>query len=165
MDHDAESFEIIPIPKVLYSDYLSGLFQNCLICDRQLEDDILYKVQKAYNGNECVMEAAICFYCMEEMMKEMSKESQENLSRYFQNVHHTDEHHCELCNCDIRESGKRVVGGICQGPWLVHPVEQLCEECLLGAQELLSEKTRDYRQRFREKHFPGIPAEGLPVII
>ncbi|MEK7486221.1 MAG: hypothetical protein AABZ60_18000 [Planctomycetota bacterium] len=162
MDHE---FEIVPVPKILYSDYLNKTFQNCLICDCALTEEILYKVQKAYSGTECLMEAAICFHCMEEMMKEMSKESQENLTRYFHKVKPLGENYCELCQKEIKSTDKRVLGGICQGPWLVHPMEYLCEDCLLKAQELLSEKTRDYRQRFREHHFPGIPTEGIPVII
>jgi hypothetical protein len=160
-----EEFQPQPIPKQLYSDYLQEPFKECLICERELTKDMIYKIQKSFNGKECVMEAATCLFCMEEMMKEMSKESQENLTKYFENVQFYGENHCELCATDISKVQRRIVAGICQGIYLVHRVENLCENCLLEAQELLSEQTRDYRQRFRERYFPGIPAEGLPQFI
>ncbi len=80
----------IEIPKRFYSDVSDQPFTNCNICDKYLhENDEPYVVEKAmrnYEGHDfssTIYEFAICQKCHTNMQKSMSEDSLQSLQKYY----------------------------------------------------------------------------------
>lgn len=81
---------LIDIPPIFYPYESKEPFHECLVCGADLTiGDKDYFVEKAvrnhveYGVKDVVFEYAICSDCAENMQKSMSKESKENMQRYF----------------------------------------------------------------------------------
>lgn len=147
-----------PVPESLHSIYEGGAFARCLVCEVSL-DRAMYQIHKAHRGSECVLEAAICVACLEEMSASYSTESKRVLRGFQRRLLDTvDEASCGSCGRvrDHLDGYSRV--GLCHGPYLVRPVVLLCSACEERIHASLSPETRDAYDAFVRDHFPGVPA-------
>jgi hypothetical protein len=73
-----------PLPKQFYSDETGAPFERCFDCGNAVaacEDG--YLIQKAYAGDETLMEMAICCDCHEKLQASYSKESKEKMWNFY----------------------------------------------------------------------------------
>jgi len=71
------------IPPIFLNTVKDLPFSNCSKCDRfLLDDDIEYLVEKVCIPNDVLYEFAICQYCIEQLHKEISKESLQNMQAF-----------------------------------------------------------------------------------
>ncbi len=80
----------IEIPALFFDSITGKPFQTCQVCQKQLLDtDSNYIIEKVFRKNiasgkiEAHFEYAICFDCAMKLTQSYSKESKENLERYF----------------------------------------------------------------------------------
>ena len=80
----------IKIPKLLCTHESGEPFRECIICHRDLmKNGTSYFIEKAfrrypgYAAQDVVFEYAMCTRCVEDMRKELSKESLQRLQEYF----------------------------------------------------------------------------------
>jgi hypothetical protein len=92
-------FRPTPIPSLLHTVYESGPIKTSTVCGEVLTDGRLYEIQKVYRGKEAVFEMAVCHKCGENVSKEFSEESMENIKGYLiSNFKPTLEpQHCHFC--------------------------------------------------------------------
>lgn len=72
------------LPVRFYSDETGARFQKCVDCGQALEfcEDGYY-VQKAYAGEETIMEMAICGSCHQNLQSSYSKESRDRIWNFY----------------------------------------------------------------------------------
>ncbi len=160
------------VPAILHSAYSNAPFDKCIDCGASLLDPPRrYQVAKAFNGKECIFEAAVCFQCGDGLKSEMSEESLQNLSSYLRELtsqrgpspHGASWQHCSFCHKELE--GSHQLMAVMYGPiQLTRPVT-MCHGCAEPAEKRLSEKTREGWQDFIDSNFPGVPANfDLPVL-
>ncbi|MDH3583062.1 MAG: hypothetical protein OER86_02475 [Phycisphaerae bacterium] len=181
-----------PIPPVFHEFLEDRPFLKCLVCTQDLLDDgTLYSVQKSYVGEEVVLQYAICMSCqVEQVDKELSKESAEAIHRYFsEQVDFETRNHellgaetvtvdpwidrCLMCGLERAEARGYTLVAVCDGPdILYHNVPlMICSRCEGAFVKLLSKKTREMLDDFTETYFDcppsmeDLPFFGKPVLI
>lgn len=155
-------------------------FRDCISCGLSLNDDpdLPYFVEKAYQRDECIFEYAICGDCKSNMAQELSSESRENLTKFFEErIHVKERSHflafgndpkpwiekCAACETPRSELESYSIGGLLMGMEMMfdpYPL-CLCGKCEEEVQERLSKKTRGVWDEFVETHFDGPPADAL----
>ena len=155
-----------PIPEVLHSFYEERPFKICTRCGESLADfEDGFRVSKHFKAGETIIEYALCFPCLHQMIEESSEESKERLMEFqmsrFRNVSGFDE--CNLCEKTQETARDHEFGlvGICQGSDMLDS-GMVCVDCIEEMSELVSEETRGGWDRFKEENFPGIPADFAP---
>ncbi len=165
---DEERSQMSPIPEELYSEYEGRPFLCCTRCGERLEDfQEGYKVSKIFKRGEVIFEYALCFPCMEGMMKESSEESQQRMAAFQEerlrpDVVGTDE--CVMCDrtrSSLSPQEFALVAG-CQSRYLLES-HLICIHCMDEMSALVSEKTRNQWNRFVEENFPGVPPDFAPI--
>lgn len=80
----------LEIPRIFFDSISGKPFQTCQVCEKQLLDShASYIIEKVFRKNplnekiESLFEYAICFDCAMKLTQSYSKESKENLERYF----------------------------------------------------------------------------------
>jgi len=168
MDSDPESPLQLPkpqpIPNLLHSVYEKGPFRICCVCSQVLTDGRLYEVQKVYRGKETIFEMAICHGCGEEVAREFSEESKENMKHFLLSHFRpsTEPSHCHFCGFPRGLVPNFTIVGMCREHSLLVPSIIMCEKCGERLQQKLSRKTREAQGDFIRDNFPGVP-EGLDV--
>lgn len=110
-----------PIPRILHSFEHDGPFENCLVCHKDLlRDEEDYALHKTMQGDEVIMEYALCRHCVEQMNQEFSEASRRNLARLM------DEH------IDFEQRVKRFE----QQDDTVAPFEDWVRDCALTGKKL-----------------------------
>ncbi|TRX56102.1 hypothetical protein FNH22_17130 [Fulvivirga sp. M361] len=175
--------QYIEMPEKFHSFSTGTLFDRCIECDKYLLDaDTEYYIEKAikrydgFSAQDVIFEYAICIDCVERIRKEMSEESLKKIEDFF--VHNMDmERRMNLVNTnpgnpDVWTSECLIKGtkvnqlrefqlyAHCKGekldmresPYL------LGNEALDEIQHLLSQKTLDELNGFRDRNF-GPPPE------
>ncbi len=174
----------IEIPKVFYSDAEEQPFHHCVMCGKDLmasgEEYMIEKVFKTYPGHDFVstiFEFAICMECHHKMQSSMSAESLQNIQRYYDDLIrqrgsnsvmidlNTFDINQWLSKCfftdkPVSEMEEYQVVGVFKGDkLLLNQVPMVMgNEVMEEMSELLSEKTRDEMNGFREKYL-GPPPE------
>ncbi len=173
----------IEIPKRFFSDVSDKPFENCNICGKYLlEDDVPYVVEKAvknYEGQDftsTIYEFAICQNCHMDMQKSMSEESLHNLQAYYNRVMSQKGNEpimIDMRNFDLDSwlskcffNGKEIssmneyqVVAQFKGSQMVMntPPIIIGEEAMKQMAELLSDKTTDEMNGFRDKFLGPSP--------
>lgn len=173
----------IEIPKRFFSDVTDKPFENCNICGKYLLDyDIPYVIEKAvrnYKGHDfssTIYEFAICQDCHIKMQKSMSEESLQNLQGYYSKIMGEkgneplmiDMHNFDLDNwlskcffsgSEINNMKEYQVVAQFKGSQLVMntPPIIIGEDAMKQMAELLSDKTTDEMNGFREKFLGPSP--------
>lgn len=178
---------LIPVPKLLWSEYSEEPFLRCVDCNCELEACDFYLVQKCYVGTEPVFEVAICDKCRTNLSVQCSEETnravqaflQAHLSRREEEFKVLDEmqtvlqkcmDECAICSRPRSECHRYTVGGLGHQMDLVvqlSPQAQsplmICQKCEGTLGELVSQQTRDTWDRFVEEHFdspPGVEVDS-----
>jgi hypothetical protein len=168
MEYDPDSLppnlKPLPIPDLLHSVYEKGPFRTCCMCGQVLTDGRLYEIQKVYRGKEAIFEMAICHGCGEDVAREFSQESMENMKKFLmENFKPAPEPlHCHFCGFPRALVPNFTIVGMCREHSLLVPSIIMCEKCSESLQEKLSRKTREAQGDFIRDNFPGVP-EGLDV--
>ena len=154
-----------PIPKELHSVYSEGPFAKCDGCNKSLlSPPKFYEIQKVYRYGEVVFEYAICNQCGENLSREYSKESIENLQQHF--FEHCQlfslEKNCIICQKEQNKLKEYSSIGICKGDRLFYNLF-ICQECTDNIESLLSEKTKRIMGDFIDNKFPGVPEHLTPA--
>ena len=72
--------EYIPVPPILHSVEKEGLFDKCIVCQRNLlDEDTRYLIEKGFRGERVIFEYAICYGCRDQMAEGISLESRKKL--------------------------------------------------------------------------------------
>ena len=176
------------IPEIFHSFHNEGPFTRCIECDRNLlEDDCEYVIEKAirnypdYQTSDTIFDYAICMDCAEKIHQELSKESTQNIQKFFserldigrrsQRIEQANGNVGQLiANCMITDEPKNTsreyqVFAHCKGNRInmSNPPYMLSGEVLAELAELLSEKTRDDLNGFFNKHFSPDPSLMEPT--
>ncbi len=173
----------IEIPKRFYSDVTDKPFDTCDICGKFLlandESYVIEKAMKNYKGydfSSTIYEFAICLDCHTKMQKTMSNESMQNLQNHYNkvmvakgnkpimiNLHNFNIDDwlakCFFTGGDIKSMKEYQVVGQFKGTHLVMntPPIVIGEEAMQQMAELLSDKTTDEMNGFRDKFLGPSP--------
>lgn len=155
-------------------------FDHCKMCNKSLlEDNTEYLIEKAYrkfpdnNGEELLFEIAICMECAIKMRSELSKESIQNINRFFaektmerqQQIMEQGPSYDPLNECLL--SGKKMdaiqqyqIYAHCRNGELMidRGYYMLSDDIIEQIQNLLSKKTREELERFSDENL-GVPPE------
>jgi len=170
MDEDDLS-DLPPVPEELHSLEFDGPFTRCTQCKRSIggeEDAEPYQLQKVMKFGEPIIEFALCNCCHGELCESFSKLTTERLEAYFEAHAKPDLAHgidaCLFCVMPRRELEEYNLAGHCLFNRLIFG-SCICVTCLMKIQPLFSKQTRDVRDRFRERNFPGVPADSKPLFV
>ncbi len=167
----------IEIPKSFYSDVNDLPFAECSMCGKNLlENNTSYVIEKAiknYKGHDfssTIYEVAICTDCHSNMQKAMSEESLLNLQNYHNEILkskgsqvitfdmrdfniNTWLSKCFFYDDEVNEMDEYQIVGQFRGNKLVlnTPPIIVGEKAMHEMSELLSEKTREDMNGFRDK--------------
>ena len=153
-----------PIPPRLYFAYQDAPPATCLVCEQSLDDGRPFQIQKAFQGDEVVLEMCLCFSCCNDLAREFSKESLEIMRRFVTESFQPglDRDCCHACDKPRDRFSGHTVAALCQTRFLLMKEIIICDECNMRLEEGLSQKTRDVHRDFVKDHFPGVP-EGLDL--
>ena len=174
----------LEIPKVFYSDAEDKPFETCVVCGKDLlhgdEPYMVEKVFKTYERHDfksTVFEFAICLDCHQKMQESMSQESIQNIQNFMNrlmqqrgsNVIMIDLHNfdinrwlskCFFTDTPVDDMDEYQAVGMFKGDKMVlnQPPMVMGNAIMEKMSDLLSEKTRDEMNGFKEKHL-GPPPE------
>ncbi|MDA1013594.1 MAG: hypothetical protein O3A00_03965, partial [Planctomycetota bacterium] len=169
-----------PIPKIFHSLEADGPFQKCLQCGCNLFDGRLYMIERVFRDTEPIIEYALCQSCVQQLSEELSTDSRQAITTYFQ------EH------INLAERAERIRHAFASGevePWLEECIvtgnswsncreRQICAWCegdqvrldmpplmisgpaVEAMSEHLSEQTRGWMSDFVGDNF-GMPSEFI----
>ena len=174
----------IEIPQLFFDSATGKPFQKCQVCEKLLLDtDSNYIIEKVFRKNissskiESMFEYAICFDCAFKLTQSYSKESKENLQRFFrENVEKNmvqqqqpnlqseleiREHlsHCSITGKSVTELEEYQIVGQFNGSYLNPQMTpfMMGSGSMDDVQGLLSEKTLDEIDDFTGKYLTGPP--------
>jgi hypothetical protein len=169
----------VPIPPIFQSLEKDGPFEKCINCERSLlEDGVTYLIERAFKGDEPIIELAMCLECHDLLADELSEESRQRMTEFMKervdqkkrnkklaklsNVDQVETwlSECVLTGASASDCQERQIYGLCLGDQMI--LDQLpfmisgagIEEMTL----LLSEKTKGWMRDFTDKNF-GMPPE------
>ncbi len=147
----------IPLPKWLHSAQHDIPFVVCTVCDGRLATSGLYTIMKAFRGEECIFEMAICAKCSESEMEKWSTASRKAASDFrASRREHEGCDGCQTCGSGLNEVRGVAVHAHCRAGQLLG-VTHMCTACEEALHERLSPKTREENDRFMKTHFPEPP--------
>ena len=177
------------IPKQFYSFETNALFDHCIECNKYLlEADTEYLIEKAFKSYEgfeakdVIFDYAICMDCAEKMRNDISRESWNQMMRYFQEnmdisarlemSHQPPEesiNQCMIKKTSIDDCREYQVFAHCKGTKLnmQNPPYMISGAVMEELMPLLSQATKDEMDGFFNKHFSPDPSffEPTPKLI
>jgi len=174
----------IEIPQLFFDSATGKPFKTCQVCEKQLLDtNSNYIIEKVFRKNiatskiESMFEYAICFDCALKLTQSYSKESKENLERFFREnveenlVQHQQpnlqseleirEHlsYCSISGKSVTELDEYQIVGQFNGSYLNLQMTpfMMGSGSMDDVQSLLSEKTLDEIDDFTGKYLMGPP--------
>ncbi|GIV33947.1 MAG: hypothetical protein KatS3mg031_1482 [Chitinophagales bacterium] len=183
-EHDPFILKKTPIPDIFYSDDTGQPMKTCVMCDRSLlEPGVIYLIEKAFTYNrkfnvrDTIFEYAICLNCNQKITVHISNESQSRIQEYFcTNSHFTFRSEyllkketlnlqdwigrCCIKGTQWNDMAEFQIYGQFEGEHMMlsHLPIMLGDTALDELNNLLSEKTREEMDRFRDQ-FLGLPPE------
>ncbi|MEM9324317.1 MAG: hypothetical protein AAGA85_01620 [Bacteroidota bacterium] len=175
------------IPPLFHSFESGEPFDRCIECERKLEHDCEYVIEKAmktyegYSAKDVVFDYAICIECANRIRESFSKESLEAIDKYFANVvprpatqllDNTGQFDVEKCVQQCLITGKPLeqlkeyqVYAHCRGKSLQRqvPPYMVSNEAVEQLMPLLSAKTNDILDDFFQRHFSPDPSIFNPL--
>lgn len=176
---------ISDIPKVFHNEKTGQLMTTCIMCDDNiLEYEHGYLIEKAFKKNikndefEMIFEYAICTECQQSMSKEMSEKSMKNIQSYFnKNKIHISKlsnsqsdiqkrlNTCMINESDVNDMKEyQIAGQFYKKSMIVFDAFPFAigEIAIEDIQELLSEKTRDFSDKFKDLILPPGVRDKIP---
>ncbi len=170
------------IKQKFYSEKNNKPFNKCVFCEGELlGNENFYVVEKAFSYNlsnksyELVFEYALCSECIQSLSSEMSKESQDKIEKYFDaNLNNN--------GFDKIDADKRTNICMITGDDLLHTKEYqiaalffddemvvserfpfaIGDVAIEEIQQLISEKTRDFTDKFKDIIIPPEVRDNIP---
>ena len=157
----------------------------CIMCDdKLLKYEHGYLIEKAFKKNiktnefEMIFEYAICTECQQSMSKEMSEKSMKNIQSYF-NKHKVNisklsnsqnDIDKRLSTCMIKENGVvgmeeyQIAGQFYKESMIVFDAFPFAigDMAIEEIQDLLSKKTRDFSDKFKDLILPPGVRDKIP---
>lgn len=174
----------IPVPEIFQSVETGRMFSACIQCNKALlNEGTQYVIQKIKKGEETITEYALCLECYQALEKSYSKQSMENIWNFILDSVSFDERNQKLWskNPENVEAWLRAcltcgklrdicsVYGIfayCDGEdMFFHNLPYMfCDECMITLNELMSEKTKEQWDRWKEENLddPPLIAKDIP---
>ncbi len=178
----------IDIPEEFYSSKSKQPIKECALCGKALLTDFEpYIIEKAFKKNEVtkktelIFEYAMCSECQQSTASELSKESLDNLRMYYELYVNFEERQAQLQDIENFELSEWINKCIITGKPLSEYKEFqygglfLRNQLMLGnlpfavgekaineMQELISKKTRDYLDGFKDKIIPPGVSDKIP---
>ncbi len=177
------------IPIMFYSEKSSDKFKECKICtENLLQDGINYVIEKAYEKNilsgktELIYEYAICYDCIEQVIKSYSKKSITNINNFFINSIDLERRNYDLSGNENVEdwistcviSGKKIenldnyqISAMCVGENIIfsHFPMMISGDVMEEVQELISEETRNIMDGLKELLLPPTVGNRVPIFM
>jgi len=176
------------IPDEFYSSKNNKPIESCVMCGKELlTDHEPYIIEKAFKNNEItketelIFEYALCSQCQQNTASELSKESLNNIKMYYELYVNFEERQAELEDIEDFKLSEWINKCIITGKPLSKYKEFqyggmfLRNQMLLGnlpfavgekaineMQELISEKTRDFLDGFKDKIIPPEVRDKVP---
>jgi hypothetical protein len=72
------------IPRLFFSEYSEQPFEQCVDCNRELTEDVIYVIQKHFVANEAVFEMALCMDCNQNLNDRLSDESKQAIQQFLE---------------------------------------------------------------------------------
>jgi hypothetical protein len=118
-------------------------FLLCSYCEKILHENH-YIIEKLMQGNEPMVEFALCNACIEGLIASLSKESLENMRKNKEPFLFTPGDHCISCKKTSKEVKRSIHVGMFFGNKHVSDSHVwTCSDCIKEKQKLLSKKTRE----------------------
>ncbi len=173
------------IPKIFYTGKTGEMHKTCIMCDDLiLEYEHGYIIEKAFKRNEktnqfdVIFEYALCTECQQSLSKEMSEKSMRNIQKYFQHYKSnisalsSSENdinkrlsNCMIENTNVNEMNEyQIAGQFYKKKMIVFDAFPFAvgETAINEIQEMLSEKTRDFSDKFKDLILPPDVREKIP---
>ncbi len=171
-----------PIPSIFYSFNTEQPFDTCIECERKLDSDCEYVIEKSFksypgfNAKDVVFDYAICMECAMSLRNSFSLESRRNIDQYFMlNMPKVDAgsatdlglERCLIKGIPVSELQEYQIYAHCKGNFLsgqVDPylVSGLAQEELMN---LISNATNDILNGFFDRHFSPDPELMKPILV
>lgn len=173
------------IKEIFYSEKNNKLFNKCILCeDNILEYEHGYAVEKAFKYNsetkrhETIFEYAICTECIQRSSSEMSEKSVSNIQKYLNKFRENQKQYtdnvadieertkiCMVTNKDVYKSEEfQIAGFFIKKEMIVSDIfpYAIGEEAIEEIQNLISEKTRNFSDNFKNLILPPDIRKKLP---
>lgn len=173
------------IPKIFYSEETEGLHKTCIMCDDLiLKYEHGYIIEKAFKRNEksnkfdVIFEYALCTECQQSLSKEMSHKSMRNIQQYFlkykSNISGLNSSesdiskrlsNCMITNIDVNKMDEyQIAGQFYKNSMIVFDAFPFAvgEIAINEIQEMLSEKTRGFSDKFKDLILPSNVRDKIP---
>ena len=178
----------IPLPEEFFSSKNNKPIAYCVMCGRSLlNDNSPYLVEKAFQRNlstnkfETVFEYALCSACQSKAASELSAESMKRIKMYYELYVDFNKRQEEfdkarnknfsmlISNCivtkkPVEEYNSYQIGGMCFRDKLLtgNLPFAVGEKAIDEIQELISKKTRDFLDHFKETIIPPGVTDKVP---
>lgn len=178
----------IDIPDEFYSSKSNKPIEGCIMCGKELLTDYEpYIIEKAFKKNditketELVFEYALCSECQQNMASELSKESLNNIKMYYELYVNFEERQqqfkdkenfklsewinkCLITGKPLSEYKEFQYGGMFlrNQMMLGNLPFAVGEKAINDMQELISEKTRNFLDGFKDKIIPPEVRDKVP---
>lgn len=178
----------IEIPEEFNSSKNNKPITNCVLCDKDvLNDEEPYIIEKAFKNNditketELVFEYALCGQCQQNTASELSKESLKSIKMYYDLYVNFEERQSQLTDTENFKLSEWINKCIITGKPLSESKEfqygamflkdkmllvnipfAIGEKAINEMQELISEKTRNFLDGFKDKIIPPEIRDRVP---
>lgn len=174
------------IPPLFYSFESDDLFKKCIECERELDEQCDYVIEKAvrrypdYKASDVIFDYALCMNCAMQIRESFSKKSLEAMDQYFAEhtssrvviVNEEGEFDIDDClsSCMVKgikasELTEYQIYAHCRGKELSTeiPPYMVSSDAVEDMLPLLSNETQDILNGFFNKHFSPDPSIMNPV--
>lgn len=178
----------ISIPEEFFSSKTNKVIEECVMCGKAiLTDNAPYIIEKAFKNNlvtketELIFEYALCAECQQNTASELSEESLNNIKMYYELYVDFEKRQAELKDIEnfklsdwinkciitgkpLSEYKEFQYGGMFfQNKLLLGNIPfAVGEKAINEMQELISKKTRDFLDGFKEKIIPPGVRDKVP---
>ena len=174
------------IPPLFYSFESDDLFKKCIECERTLDDDCDYVIEKAirtypgFEAKDVIFDYALCMNCALQIRQSFSKKSLEAMDEYFAQhatgrivlVNEEGDFDVDECTSSCLVKGTKaselteyLIYAHCRGKELNPqiPPYMVSSAAIDDMLPLLSNETQDILNGFFNKHFSPDPSIMNPV--
>lgn len=174
------------IPPLFYSFESDDLFNKCIECERELDENCDYVIEKAiktypgYKAKDVIFDYALCVNCAMRIRESFSKKSLQALDQYFSSnssnriviLDENGEYNVDEClnSCMVKgtkaaELTEYQIYAYCRGKSLNKeiPPYLVSSEAVDEVLPLLSNETQDILDGFFNKHFSPDPSIIQPI--
>jgi hypothetical protein len=177
--------ELVEIPEVFYSFESNQPFTQCIECEKALDENTDYVIEKAFkrysgfSAVDTIFDYAMCMSCALHLRESLSMDSRKKMDEYFlphfhklhqRSVPHAINIDVALSSCLITETrlediNEYQIYAFCRGNKLNTAVSpyMISEAAVEQMLPLLSNETTDFLNGYFDKHFSPDPSMLEPM--